>query len=57
MIPRKKYLLKISSGKLLLGTRTLVMGVLNVTPDSFSDGGKFYDLERAVEQALAMERA
>jgi dihydropteroate synthase len=33
------------------------MGVLNVTPDSFSDGGKFFDSERAVQQALAMEQA
>jgi dihydropteroate synthase len=33
------------------------MGVLNVTPDSFSDGGQFFGLERAVEGALAMERA
>ena len=41
----------------MLGERTLVMGVLNVTPDSFSDGGKFFDTERAVEQALGMERA
>jgi len=41
----------------VLGERTLVMGVLNVTPDSFSDGGKFFDTERAVEQALGMERA
>ena len=41
----------------MLGERTLVMGVLNVTPDSFSDGGKFLSLERAVERALAIERA
>lgn len=33
------------------------MGVLNVTPDSFSDGGKFFTLDKAVEGALAMERA
>jgi len=32
------------------------MGVLNVTPDSFSDGGKFFDVKRAVAQALAMQR-
>ena len=32
------------------------MGVLNVTPDSFSDGGKFLDTERAIEHALKMER-
>lgn len=33
------------------------MGVLNVTPDSFSDGGKFLEPEAAVEQAFAMEKA
>ena len=38
-------------------TRTLVMGVLNVTPDSFSDGGKFLDVDRAVEHARQMARA
>jgi dihydropteroate synthase len=38
-------------------TRTLVMGVLNVTPDSFSDGGKFLDVDRAVEHAREMARA
>jgi len=43
-------------GELLLGRKTLVMGVLNVTPDSFSDGGKFFDAKRAVEHALAMQR-
>jgi dihydropteroate synthase len=31
------------------------MGILNVTPDSFSDGGKYFDKERAVEQALRMQ--
>ena len=38
-------------------TRTRVMGVLNVTPDSFSDGGKFLDVERAVAHAEAMAEA
>jgi dihydropteroate synthase len=57
MIARKKFSLQLCSGKLVLGKRTLVMGVLNVTPDSFSDGGKFYVEERAIEHALAMERA
>lgn len=39
----------------LYGTgRTLVMGVLNVTPDSFSDGGKFLDPGRAVERGLEL---
>ena len=54
---RKRFRLKLSSQTLVLGERTLVMGVLNVTPDSFSDGGKFFDPERAVQQALAMEQA
>ena len=36
------------------GPRTLVMGILNVTPDSFSDGGRFLDHERAVEHGLRM---
>ncbi|SEP22010.1 dihydropteroate synthase [Methylobacterium sp. ap11] len=42
-----------------LGRRTLVMGILNVTPDSFSDGGRFQDLDAAREQAarLAAEGA
>lgn len=38
-----------------LGPRTLVMGVLNVTPDSFSDGGRALDPEQALDLALAME--
>ncbi|MGB9465016.1 MAG: dihydropteroate synthase [Candidatus Acidiferrum sp.] len=42
---------------MILGERTLVMGVLNVTPDSFSDGGKYLDVQRAIEHALAMEQA
>jgi dihydropteroate synthase len=41
----------------VLGERTLVMGVLNVTPDSFSDGGKFFAEEQAMEHAVEMERA
>lgn len=41
---------------LLLGRRTLIMGVLNITPDSFSDGGQFLKLEAAAERALQMER-
>ncbi|MGB9628806.1 MAG: dihydropteroate synthase [Thermodesulfobacteriota bacterium] len=38
----------------LLGKRTLIMGVLNVTPDSFSDGGLYLNKERAVEHGLKM---
>jgi dihydropteroate synthase len=57
MIRRKIYRLKLKPLTLVLGERTLVMGVLNVTPDSFSDGGKFFRVEDAVKAALAMERA
>lgn len=37
-------------------SRTLVMGVLNVTPDSFSDGGEFADTAKAIDRALEMEK-
>jgi len=57
MLKRRKYRLHLHSGVLELGERTLVMGVLNVTPDSFSDGGKFLDPRSAIEHALEMERA
>jgi dihydropteroate synthase len=55
MIPRRKFRLKLRSRTLILGPRTLVMGVLNVTPDSFSDGGNFLSQEKAVQHALQME--
>ncbi|MGH9740692.1 MAG: dihydropteroate synthase [Candidatus Acidiferrales bacterium] len=57
MFRRSKFKLRLPSGTLALGERTLVMGILNVTPDSFSDGGKFLDVSAAVERALEIERA
>ena len=44
------------AGRLDFSSGCLVMGILNVTPDSFSDGGQFYDSGRAVEHGLAMAR-
>ena len=44
----------VGSRVLTLGKRTLVMGIVNVTPDSFSDGGQFLDPEKAVMHALEM---
>ena len=44
----------IGSRSLPLGRRTLVMGIVNVTPDSFSDGGRFLDPEKAVAHAIQM---
>jgi dihydropteroate synthase len=57
MVQRRKFKLKLPCRTLALGERTLVMGVLNVTPDSFSDGGKFLSAKAAIAQALAMEQA
>jgi len=54
---RKKFRLRLPSRVLTLGERTLVMGVLNVTPDSFSDGGQYLDTETAVARALEIERS
>ncbi|HEY6298969.1 MAG TPA: dihydropteroate synthase [Candidatus Binatus sp.] len=47
--------LKLADGRVI--KFPAVMGVLNVTPDSFSDGGQYLDPDRAVEHALAMEAA
>jgi dihydropteroate synthase len=44
----------LGSRSLRLGKRTLIMGVVNVTPDSFSDGGLYWDADRAVEFALQL---
>src|SRR5438270_3292723 len=44
----------IGSRKLGLGKRTLIMGVLNVTPDSFSESGLHFDRDRALEHGLKM---
>ncbi|HEY7616902.1 MAG TPA: dihydropteroate synthase, partial [Terriglobales bacterium] len=44
----------IGSRSLQLGKRTLVMGVVNVTPDSFSDGGQYFDRDRAVAHGLQL---
>jgi len=55
---RRHYSVPLPNGaSLVLGERTLVMGVLNLTPDSFADGGQFVDPERAVDEALRMEEA
>jgi len=52
---RRTFRLKLHSRTLVLGERTLLMGVLNVTPDSFSDGGRYRDAGAAVRRALEME--
>jgi len=49
-------LLKIGDKKFDLDEKTLVMGILNVTPDSFSDGGLYYSIDKAVEHAKEMQK-
>jgi dihydropteroate synthase len=56
MIARKKFRLRLPSRTLVLGEHTLLMGVINVTPDSFSGDGLHLDAEAAVARALEMER-
>ena len=51
----KNWELPLAHGQsLTMGSKTLIMGILNITPDSFSDGGRFFDADRAVEHALQM---
>ncbi|HKW75506.1 MAG TPA: dihydropteroate synthase [Terriglobales bacterium] len=54
MHTRPHFLWRLRSRSLELGARTLVMGILNVTPDSFSDAGEFFQRDRAVARALQM---
>ncbi len=54
-MPRKRYEWKIRDTSLILGDRTFIVGVLNVTPDSFSDGGKYLDPDRAFARAVELE--
>ena len=55
MFHRERFRLHLRSRTLILGERTLVMGVLNITPDSFSDGGAYLDSGAAVARALQIE--
>jgi dihydropteroate synthase len=52
---RRRYEWKLPRRSVVLGVRTLVMGILNVTPDSFSDGGRFLSPDRAYARALEMQ--
>ncbi|MGH9626850.1 MAG: dihydropteroate synthase [Bryobacteraceae bacterium] len=52
---RKRFEWKVRDREIQLGERTLVMGILNVTPDSFSDGGRYQDPDRAFARAVEME--
>jgi dihydropteroate synthase len=52
---RQRFTLPLPDGRVLnFGARTLVMGIINVTPDSFADGGERFDPERAIADAVQM---
>ena len=57
MIRPKRYMMKLAERELQLGDRTLIMGIINVTPDSFSDGGLTMDPEIAAARAMELEAA
>src|SRR5271156_1592417 len=57
MFQRRQIRLRLPARTLARGERTLVMGVLNVTPDSFSDGGLYLKADAAVARAVAIEAA
>jgi dihydropteroate synthase len=52
---RRLFYWKLKAREIKLGERTVILGVLNVTPDSFSDGGKYQDPDRAYARALELE--
>jgi dihydropteroate synthase len=57
MSTRRIFRLLLAKRTILLGKKTLIMGVVNITPDSFSDGGKFFSAHRAIQHALALAKA
>jgi dihydropteroate synthase len=53
---RPQFEIEIAGRPVRLGARTLIVGVLNVTPDSFSDGGRYLDPVRAIERGVELVR-
>jgi dihydropteroate synthase len=51
---RPRVVWRVRDRDIVCGERTLIMGVVNVTPDSFSDGGRFFDPEAAVARGLRL---
>jgi dihydropteroate synthase len=54
VFPRPFHTVHLRSGSLEMGRRTLVMGIINVTPDSFSDAGECYESTAAIQRAFDM---
>jgi dihydropteroate synthase len=53
-ISKTHYAIRCRQKKYRLGKRTLLMGILNITPDSFSDGGQYFDKESAIAHGIRM---
>ncbi len=56
-MPRTSYIFKARDKQLLLGTSTRLMGIVNMTPDSFSDGGRFHSTEEAFTHCVSLIEA
>src|SRR2546422_6612916 len=54
---RPHYSWKLARTTIEVGERTVIMGILNVTPDSFSDGGLYFDREQAIARGKEIEQA
>jgi dihydropteroate synthase len=51
---RRRFSLSLGARELVLGERTSVMGIVNVSPDSFYDGGRYFSPQRAIEHGLEL---
>ena len=51
----RKRIMQAGEYQLVLGEKTLIMGILNITPDSFSDGGDFTEIDIAIKRGIEME--
>ena len=53
---RQEFQIDLNGRSVVMGGRTLIMGVLNVTPDSFSDGGRYFEPDRAIQRGVELAR-
>ena len=54
LFSRPEFEIEVAGRKVVMGAHTLIMGVLNVTPDSFSDGGRYFDPVRAIKRGVEL---
>ena len=53
-VPKGGWVLSTRRGRIVMAGRTAVMGIVNVTPDSFSDGGRYFDSEKAIAHGIVL---